>query len=135
MQDKDFALLAKVLPHMFARWRHAEDFEILAGLPDGEVRIDALTGTAGHALAGPIPLRIAAELKAGLDDQLARKGIAKADLPEAGLTVTVDTSAVKTDRTRIVHFDFRIRSRIRTVDKVFEASQDEEHVWHERGGT
>lgn len=132
MHDKDFALLAKVLPHMFARWRDPEDFEVLANLRDGVITLDALTGTAGHSSAGPMPLRIAKELAAGLADQLSRKGIAREAILEAGLTVAVDTSKVKTDRDRIVHFDFRIASLIRTETASFGASQVEEHVWHDR---
>ncbi len=132
MLDKNLTLLAKVLPHLFARWRHAPDLEILAGLPDGEFTIDALTGTARHPAIGPIHLQIAGELAAGLKDQLARKGIAKEVLLEAGLTVNVDTAKVKTDRARILHFDFRIASRIRTEAAVFEAEPEEEHVWYER---
>jgi hypothetical protein len=132
MHDKDFTLFARVLPHLFARWRDAGDFEVLAALPDGEISLDALTGSARHFQAGPIVLRIAEELAAGFADQLSRKGIAQATVLEAGLTVAVDTTKVKTDRARIVHFDFRIVSRIRTETASFTASQDEEHVWHER---
>jgi hypothetical protein len=132
MHDKDFTLLAKVLPHLFARWRDAGDFEVLAALPDGEIGLDALTGSARHFQAGPIALRIAKELAAGFADQLSRKGIAAATVLEAGLTIAVDTSRVKTDRERIVHFDFRIASLIRTEAASFTARQDEEHVWHER---
>ena len=77
-------------------------------------------------------MRIAKELAAGLADQLSRKGIAREAVLEAGLTVAVDTSKVKTDRNRIVHFDFRIASLIRTETASYRASQDEEHVWHDR---
>jgi hypothetical protein len=132
MHDKDFTLLAKVLPHMFARWRDPQDLEVLANLPDGVIALDALAGSARHSSAGPIPLRIAGELAAGLADQLSRKGIARTTVLEAGLTVEVDTAKVKTDRNRIVHFDFRIASLIRTEAATFRASQNEEHVWHDR---
>jgi hypothetical protein len=63
---------------------------------------------------------------------LSRKGIVPAAVLEAGLTVAVDTTRVKTDRNRIVHFDFRIDSLIRAEAAAFTASQIEEHVWHDR---
>lgn len=137
--SRDLALIAKVLPHMFARWRDEGDFETLAALSDGLVTIDALTGTATHAAAGkaeasPIRLRIAEEIRSGLMDQLVRKEIQPSRVGEAVLRIRVDTSQVKTDRNRIVHFDFHIASRIHAEAGVFEASQIEEHVWHDRIG-
>jgi hypothetical protein len=136
MHDKDFTHLAKVLPHMFARWRLHGDFEILADLPDGEVEIDVMTGLARHSRGGPIGLRIARELKAGFASQLEKKGIPPGEVSEAVVKAVVDTSKVKTDRRNIVHFDFRISSRIRTAaGGVFEAEQSEEHVWHSREET
>jgi hypothetical protein len=135
--SRHLALLAKVLPHMFARWRDWRDFEILAALSDGLVTIDALTGAAtyaadGDAEASPIRLRIAEEIRSGLMDQLIRKEIQPSRVGEAVLRIRVDTSQVKTDRNRIIHFDFHIASRIHAEAGVFEASQIEEHVWHDR---
>jgi hypothetical protein len=138
--SRDLTLLAKVLPHLFARWRHEGDFEILADLPDGEIVIDALRGLAhqvavgGNRLPDPIavPLRIAREIQAGFADQLARKGIAPAGIRLAEVRVGVDTSKVKTDRARIVHFDFHIAARIDAEAGAFSAAQVDEHVWHAR---
>lgn len=132
MREKSLSLMAKVLPHMFARWRLPEDFEILAELPDGEIHIDALAGVARHALAGPIDLRIAREMRVGLESQLEKKGILPGELAEALVTVRMDTSRIRTDRRRIMHFDFAISSRIRVGTGEYSASQDEEHVWHSR---
>jgi hypothetical protein len=146
-ESRDLAMLAKVLPHMFARWRDWEDFETLAGLPDGIIAIDALAGTASHtpashpttaseaaggAEAAPIRLRIAREIRSGLMDQLVRKEIQTSRIREAVLRIGLDSSQVKTDRNRIVHFDFHIAARIHAEAGVFEASQIEEHVWHDR---
>lgn len=144
-ESRDLALLAKVLPHMFARWRGWEDFETLADLPDGVITIDALSGKAGfgaggkaglaaasYAEAKPIQLRIAEEIRSGLMDQLVRKEIQPSRVREAVLRIRVDSAQVKTDRNRIVHFDFHIASRIHAEAGVFEAAQIEEHVWHDR---
>lgn len=132
MHEKELSLMAKVLPHMFARWRLPVDFETMSDLADGEIVIDVKAGTARHSQAGPILLRIAAELKAGMDSQMAAKGIAAGEIRAAFVTVEVDTSGVRTDRKRIVHFDFRISSRLETEGGVFTASQTEDHVWHTR---
>jgi hypothetical protein len=131
-ESRDLALMAKVLPHLFARWRDWEDLEILARLPDGIVTIDGLAGTAGHQSETPIPLRIAREIRSGLMDQLVRKEIQASRIREAVVRIRVDSSQVKTDRNRIVHFDFHIASRIHAEAGVFEATQVEEHVWHDR---
>ena len=132
MHEKDLGLLARVLPHMVARWRLHGDLETLAALPDGRIRIDVLKGAAAHDSAGSVDLELARELKAGLDSQLEKKGIARDTLLEASVLIDSDTSKVKTDRNSIVHFDFRIASRIRTAEGIYEGSQDEEHVWHAR---
>lgn len=132
MHGTDLERLAKVLPHMAARWRWHADLETLAGLPDGEVRIDVLAGTALHASAGPIGLRLAGELRAGFADQLARKGIAPDSVRAAEVVIRTDTQGVLTDRSRIVHFDFRISARLETDAGAFLAEQEEPHVWHSR---
>jgi hypothetical protein len=131
-EERDLAQMAKVLPHMFARWRDWEDFEALAELPDGMIFIDVLAGTASHGTGTPIRLRIAQEIRSGLMDQLVRKEIQASRIREAVLRIRVDSSQVKTDRNRIVHFDFHIASRIHAEAGVFEAAQIEEHVWHDR---
>jgi hypothetical protein len=79
-------------------------------------------------------LGVSAELKAGLDGRLGKKGIPQATLAEATVTVLTDTKRIRTDRRRIVHFDFRIACRIRTGSAIYEGAQEEEHVWHEREG-
>lgn len=132
MHEREFSLLAKALPHIAARWRLWSDLELLATLPDGTLAIDALDGMARHSVTGVIPLRLGEELKAGLSDQLSRRGVAPEEVSTATVAMAVDTSAVSTDRTRIVHFDFRISARLETRVGVFAAAQDEEHVWHTR---
>lgn len=124
--------MAKVLPHMAARWRWPADLETLADLPDGTISIDVLAGTANHAQAGPIGLRLAEELRAGFMDQLSRKGIAPGFVRLAGVSLRVDSGAIRTDRARIVHFDFRIAARLGTEAGEFTAEQEELHVWHSR---
>jgi hypothetical protein len=130
--EREFGLLARVLPHMFARWRLPRDLETLADLPDGGLLIDALAGTARHERAGPLDLVIAGELRVGLDSHLRKKNLARESLTQAMVIVVTDTSQVKTDRSRIVHFDFRIACRILAEGGEFLGSQTENHVWYER---
>ena len=132
MHEREFSLLAKALPHIAARWRLWSDLELLASLPDGTVAIDALDGMSRHSVTGVIPLRLGEELKAGLTDQLARRGVAAEEVSAATVSMVVETGAVPTDRARIVHFDLRISARLETRAGVFAAAQDEEHVWHTR---
>lgn len=132
MHEKELGQLARVLPHMAARWRWRPDLETLADLPDGEVVIDVLAGTARHAAVGPIALSLAGEMKAGFGDQLGRKAIQPGFVQEALVIMVVDKGAVRTDPARIVHFDFRISARLRTVAGEFRADQDEPHVWYSR---
>lgn len=132
MYEKELGLMAKLIPHLAARWRWPLDLEILADLPDGEVAIDVLTGAARHAQTGPIDLRLSEELRAGFADQLARKCVPDGFVRKAGLTLRMDTGAVRTDRKRIVHFDFRFAALLATEAGEFTAEQEELHVWHSR---
>jgi hypothetical protein len=132
MPEEEYARIARALAHLAASWRDHGDFEILAGLPDGSVSIDVLAGSARHASAGPIPLRLAGELKTALAERLARKGIDPREVQAAELTLRVGTGAIPTDRARIVHFDFDWESRLRAAGREYRDVRREDHVWHVR---
>jgi hypothetical protein len=132
MPESEYDRIARTLAHLAAAWRDHGDLEILAGLPDGLVDIDILAGSAGHESAGPIPLRLAAELRAALADRLARKGIDPRELQAAELRLRVDTGGILTDRARIVHFDFDWEARLRAAGQEYRAARREDHVWHDR---
>jgi hypothetical protein len=130
MAEDEYARIAAYLAHVAALWRDWSDLETLARLPDGTVSIDAVAGGARHGTAGPIALRLADALKTGLAERLARKGIG--DALTATLELGVYTGAIRTDRDRIVHFDFAIEARIGAEGREYRASRREDHVWHAR---
>lgn len=150
MPEEEYPRLAAYLAHIAALWRDGSDLEILARLPDGIVSIDAVTGGARHATAGPIALRLADALRTGLAERLARKGMAAGAADAAGnpagtgsaagsgvaltaiLELAIDTGAIRTDRDRIVHFDFGIEAKVGAEGREFRASRREGHVWHAR---
>jgi hypothetical protein len=140
MPPDEYARIAAYLAHIAALWRDGSDLETLARLPDGLVAIDAVTGEARHRTSGPIALRLADALKAGLADRLARKGIAGGGSADgagtalsATLELSIDTGAIRTDRERIVHFDFGIEAIVGAEGGEYRASRREDHVWHARG--
>jgi hypothetical protein len=142
MAEDEYARIAAYLAHVAALWRDWSDLETLARLPDGTVSIDAVAGGARHGTAGPIALRLADALKTGLAERMARKGIVSGsgnpgsagsgDALTATLELGVDTGAIRTDRARIVHFDFAIEARVGAEGREYRASRREDHVWHAR---
>jgi hypothetical protein len=132
MLEKDLTQAAKALAHFAARWRDWDDLETLAGLPDGAIEIDVLQAEARHAATGAVRLRLPEALRADLFERLARKGIDPAAVRAAGLSLRMDTAAIRTDRARIVHFDFGLEARVDAGEGERRASQREEHVWHAR---
>ena len=134
MHAKTLNHFAKALAHRFAGWRSDEDLEILSGFPDGVIDIDILTGSATHASGGALNLQSVRELQSWLAGECNKKGLRNEDLEEARLTVSIDTTKVKTDRTRIVHFDFGIDCLIGAFGESYAAHQEENHIWHTRSG-
>jgi hypothetical protein len=132
MSAEEYARIAAYLAHLAAGWRDGSDLETLARLPDGMVYIDVLSGLARHETAGPIALRLASALQGALAERLARKGIPAGALETAALGLRVDSGAIRTDRNRIVHFDFGIEAAVRADGREHLASRREDHVWHAR---
>jgi hypothetical protein len=132
MQNGEYDRLAAYLAHIAAGWRDWGDLETLARLPDGLVSIDILAGEARHGTAGAIALRLTAALREALAERLARKGIAEGTISAAALGLRMDTGAVRTDRARIVHFDFGIEAKVDAERREHRASRREDHVWHAR---
>jgi hypothetical protein len=129
---EEYDRLVRTLAHLAAAWRDYGDFEILASHPDGTVTVDVIAGSARHASAGPLTLRLAADLRAALADRLARKAIDPGGIETAELVLRIDTGAIPTDRARIVHFDFDLEARLRAAGKEYRAARREDHVWHDR---
>lgn len=132
MAPGDFEKLAQALAHIAAGWRDWGDLEALARLPDGWVEIDVLAGAARHEAAGPVALRLAEELGRALAERSARKGLAPGAIGEAIVRLRADTGAIRTDRSRIVHFDFDLEARLSAEGGEYRAARREAHVWHAR---
>jgi hypothetical protein len=50
----------------------------------------------------------------------------------ATLELGTETGAIRTDRDRIVHFDFGIEAKVGAEGREYRASRREDHVWHAR---
>lgn len=133
MKRKSLQDVANTLPHMLVGWRMAaEDLERLSDLPDGTLRIDLLRETAEHSEAGSLALHVVTELSAWLRDRLATLEIPLTELARANVDAEIRTDRIATDRKRIVSFDFTCQSRVATLQKTYEATLKERHVWHRR---
>lgn len=109
----------------------ADDLERLAELPDGTLSINVLEGRATHSVAGEQDLYIARELNAWLKAQLI-KHAAEGELQEVILKADIQTDRIATDRKRIVSFDFKCESFLRSRDKSYCGALAEKHTWHRR---
>ncbi len=132
MKRKTLQDVANTRPDMLVAWRMAEDLDRLSDLPDGTLRIDLLRETAEHSEAGPITLHVVAELTAWLRDRLTALEIPLTELTQANLDTEIRTNRITTDRKRIVSFDLTCQSRLVTLQRTYEATLQERHVWHRR---
>ena len=113
-------------------WRMAQDLETLADLPDGNIEIDLLRGIAAHSTVGQIDLWIAKEMQAWLKNRLEADRIPKNQISEAHVCLCSNTDRIKTDKSRIVSFDWECHSLIATDEKTYESQLKLAHRWHKR---
>jgi hypothetical protein len=113
-------------------WRMGDDLELLAELPSGTIHFDILEGRSAHNIGGNIDLRIASEMKDWLLDRLSKDGIPIEVIQTATLEAGMNTERIKTDKKRIVSFDWRCRSSISTDEKTYQGEWVDRHVWHSR---
>ena len=110
----------------------AQDLETLADLPDGNIEIDLLRGIAAHSTVGQIDLWIAKEMQAWLENRLEADRIPKNQISEAHVCLCSNTDRIKTDKSRIVSFDWECHSLIATDEKTYESQLKLAHRWHKR---
>ena len=134
LNRKVFQDFANTLPQMLMGWRMGDDLETLADLPDGVLSFDVLRGTATHSVTGAIALRIAEEMHAWLQHRLVSLHIPPDALIAATLSADFRTDRIATDRKRIVSFDFRCSSCLRTADRIYQGQLHEAHTCHSRKG-
>ena len=132
MRRKVLQDIANSLCGMLVGWRMAEDLEVLAELPDGELRFDLLQARVTHSVSGNVSLHITGELAAWLKHRLDSLKIPIDALREITLVATSDTSRISTNRKRIVSFDWRCESVIATDEAKYAGRLNEKHLWHQR---
>ena len=132
MRRKVIQHYADVLCHMASGWRMGDDLEILADLPSGRIHFDIIEGCASHYSEGEVALCIAGEMKAWFRDRIAKDGIPMEAIQSAVLDVDMDSDRIKTDKKRVISFDWRCHSQIVTAEKTYEAELRDRHAWHSR---
>ena len=132
MKRKVIQHYADVLCHMAIGWRMGDDLEILSDLPSGRIHFDILAGQATHDTQGLIHLHIAAEMHAWFLERIQRDGISTEGIESATLDTDMNTDRIKTDKKRVVSFDWRCHCIIATDEKTYEADLAYRHTWHSR---
>ena len=132
MRRKVLQDVANTLCQMAVGWRMNNDLEALAELPDGELRFDILAGTVTHSIVGEIPLHVASELSAWFTHRLSILRIPKNAIEKAQLRAAFRTDRIKTDRQRIVSFDWTCASSIDTDECSYIGATSYKHTWHSR---
>jgi hypothetical protein len=134
MRRKVLKNIADTLCQMVVGWRMGDDYERLASMPDGTLVFNLLDGTVAHSSQGPVDLWISGELSAWLTHRLRVERIDASKLFKGVLEVAYKTDRIRTDKKRVVSFDFECRSTILTDEVQYEGSLVERHTYHQRLG-
>jgi hypothetical protein len=134
MRRKVLQDIANTLCQMVVGWRMGDDYEHMAQLPDGTLSFDLLEEKASHSCGEYPKLWITGELSAWLKNRLAVERVESSKLAVAKLEVTYKTDRIKTDRKKIISFDFECRSTLETDEAKYEGSLVERHAYHQRVG-
>ena len=132
MRRKVLQDIANTLCHMLVGWRMSADLEALSELPDGVLSFDVLGGSVTHNQRGALKLYVAGELSAWLKQRLTSLNIPLSALQSATLCAEVKTDRIKTDKKRIVLFDWSCESAVATDEKTYVGRLVEAHQWHTR---
>lgn len=132
MRRKVLQDIANTLCQMVVGWRMGEDWERIAALPDGSLQFDVLSGEVTHSAEGKVDLWVAGELKAWLQHRLQAERIDSSKIDHVSLVASYRLDRIRTDRKRIVSFDFECRSELLTDERAYEGTFVERHVYHQR---
>ena len=124
--------MANTLCQMVVGWRMGSDYERIAALPDGTLSFDLLKETVAHSSGVTPDLWITGELASWLGARLATEDIDTKNLVSAILYVQYKTGRIKTNRKKIVSFDFECHSVLATDEKRYEGGLVERHTYHQR---
>lgn len=131
MRTRELQGLAANLSAMVCSERINADFEVLAGLPDGEVILDLLAGTANHSEVGAISLSCTAELSSWLHGRLSAASFTPQGLESARVSLKIDISRPPTHRATLISFRFYEAAVLRAKGRAYSA-EAQNHLWHNR---
>jgi hypothetical protein len=126
--------IAHTMPHMVAGRMYVEDFEALAGFPDGVLTIDLLSKNLSYSSGGIPNLRVLLDLTDWLETRLATARLAPSDLTQAELVVAINTSRVPADRSRIIPFQFICSGTFSTASRTCSSKPVSVVKWYSRDG-
>lgn len=132
MRRKVLQDIANTLCQMFVGWRLGDDYEKVAELPDGTLDLDLLAETANHSSGVTPALWITGELSAWLKHRLEVHNVPLSSIKVVRLAVTYTTDRIKTNRKKILSFDFSCRSVVETDESQYIGNLVEKHAYHER---
>jgi hypothetical protein len=110
------------------------DFDVLASMPDGTIRVDALSAHCSHSRTGPIFLGLGAQLRSWFEAQFKPRHIDPRRVTGAEVEITYDTGSVETDRRYLVLFVLKCCGQVQVGDKSYTREVAEKRVWHRRDG-
>ena len=132
MRRKVLQDIANTLCQMFVGWRLGEDYEKLADLPDGTLQVNLLLKQNYHSSGVDLIFWITTELAAWFRERLIVHGIPLSEIQKCSLAVTYTTNRIKTDRKKIISFDFSCISIIKTDEVEYNGALVEKHSYHQR---
>lgn len=134
MRRKVLQDIANTLCQMVVGWRMGDDYERMAELPDGTLFFDLTAEAVRHSSGENPELWITGELSAWLKNRLNAERVEYSKLVAAKLEVTYKTDRIKTNRKKVVSFDFECRSSLETDETKYEGKLVERHAYHQRIG-
>jgi hypothetical protein len=126
MRLKDLKGIARNLAAMAcSETRLGYDFEHLAELPDGEVTLDLIRGSAIHSIAGAITLSVAQQLTSWLASTGAQ------NISVARVVLCIDTSTPPTERETLISFNLKGVALLEAQGRQY-VGEASNHAYHNR---
>jgi hypothetical protein len=105
---------------------------LIADLPDGVLTLDLINEKATHSNGSAPTFWITGELAAWLRHRLEVHNIPASAIQTASLVVAYSTDRIKTNRKKIISFDFSCHSSITTESTQYTGELVEKHTYHQR---
>ena len=124
--------LANTLCQMAASANCPQDYELLAALPDGTVLFNLLAPSAWHSSGEHLELEAVKQLSNWLNARLAAEEPNRPRLDRAEVELSYRTDRIRTDREKLVSFDFQCGSVLGAPIGQFRGGPVTRHVYHQR---